>query len=394
MHHNSRTNSRVDGEHPLVAAAKQREPQMLEDIQRVITCETPSSDYAAVAEGAADFAGLINERLGVEPETIVLQGRTHLRARWGNTPPKVVILCHQDTVWPLGTLKRIPYSHEKGVIRGPGSFDMLTGAVMAIHAIAMVQANSELSEQLGGLSLLVTGDEEAGSPTSAALIKEEAAQAQAVFVLEASAGKNGALKVARKGTSIYTVVAHGRAAHAGLEPEKGVNAGTELAHLILTVAGMGNPKLGTTVVPTAFSGGTTRNTVPAFGQFDVDVRAETVQEQNRVDAEIRQLTPSSVDARIEVLGGINRPPMQRKMSAGLFSRAVSLAQELDIPAPEAIEVGGASDGNFTAAAGVPTLDGLGAVGDGAHADHEHALSAYIAPRTALLAALIWDQLAR
>ncbi|WP_211233260.1 M20/M25/M40 family metallo-hydrolase [Brevibacterium album] len=376
----------------LLPAAESRLPQMLADIERVVSVESPSDDLAAVAAGAAEFSALIAERLGATPETVVIEGVTHLRLRFGTGLPRAVVLCHQDTVWPLGTLDRLPFSHTDGVIRGPGSFDMLTGAIMAIHAIAMLQEAGG-PEALEGLSLLVTGDEEVGSLTGSAFLRAEAAEARAAFVLEAAAGEAGALKLARKGTSIYTIVVHGRAAHAGLEPEKGINAGLELAHLLPQIAALGNAELGTTVTPTKLSGGTTTNTVPARAQFDVDVRARSTAEQERVDAAIRALAPALEGTRIEVLGGINRPPMERASSEGLFVRAVELASALGIDSPVGVEVGGGSDGNFTAGDGIPTLDGLGAVGDGAHAEHEHALSAHIAPRTALLAALLADQLA-
>ena len=210
--------------------------------------------------------------------------------------------------------------------------------------------------------------------------------------MEAAAGEGGALKIARKGTSMYTIVLHGRASHAGLDPEKGVNAGLEMSHQMLAVAGLANPDQGTTVTPTVFSGGTTTNTVPALARFDVDVRAKTQDELQRVDDAIRALRPVLDGATIEVQGGINRPPMERAMAESLFDRAAALSESVGIEPPRGVEVGGASDGNYTAGDGIPTLDGLGAVGDGAHAEHEHALSSYIAPRTALLAALIADQL--
>lgn len=376
----------------LLPAAESRLEQMLADIERVISIETPSKDKEAVAQGAADFAALIAERLGAEPESVIVDGVTHLRLRFGAAEPKVVLVNHQDTVWPHGTLERIPFSHENGVIRGPGSFDMLTGAIMSIHAVAMlIEAGG--AEAVSGVSILVTGDEELGSVTSSDLIRAEAKTAKAAFVLEASAGEAGALKLARKGTSMYTVALRGKAAHAGLEPEKGVNAGIELAHQLLAVAELGDADAGTTVTPTVLSGGTTTNTVPAEASFDIDVRALTAEEQQRVDDAIRALTPRLEGSKIVIEGGINRPPFERELSAGLFERATALAAELGIDAPTGIEVGGASDGNFTAGDGIPTLDGLGAVGDGAHAEHEHALSAHIAPRTALLAALIADSLA-
>ena len=365
-----------------------RLPQMLADIERVINIETPSSDKEAVKRGAQDFASLMNERLGATPELVEIDGVTHVRLRFGDGSRKVILVNHQDTVWPHGTLDRLPFSNKDGVLRGPGVFDMITGAIMSVHATALLQNNGT---DLDGLTILVTGDEEVGSTTSADFIVNESKGAAAAFVLEAS--QHGALKVERKGSSIYTVNVHGKAAHAGLEPEKGINAGLELAHQMQVIAGFADAAAGTTVTPTVFSGGTTTNTVPAHAKVNVDVRAKTAEEQERVDALMRGLTPSMEGARIELEGGINRPPMERNMAQGLFDRAVELAEKLGIETPTAVAVGGGSDGNFTAGAGVPTLDGLGAVGDGAHAEHEHALVDQIAPRTALLAALIADQLA-
>jgi glutamate carboxypeptidase len=375
----------------LVQQAEEHLPDILADIERVISIETPSSDKEAVAAGARDFAALLHERLGAEEELLEVEGTTHLRLRFGTGPARVVLLNHQDTVWPHGTLDRIPFSTNDGILRGPGSFDMLTGAIMSVHAVAILR--DHLGEgALDGLSILVTGDEEVGSLTSSDLIRAEAAEAKAAFVMEASAG--GALKLERKGTSNYVLVFKGRASHAGLEPEKGINAGMALALALPLVADLADAEAGTTVVPTVISAGTTSNTVPAEARVDVDVRARTAAELERVDAQIRELAanPQVEGSTTEVLGGINRPPFEPEQSAALFDRATSLAAELGLPAPEGVSVGGASDGNFTAGDGIPTLDGLGAVGDGAHAEHEHAVIDEIAPRTALLAALIADQL--
>ncbi|MCT1550094.1 M20 family metallopeptidase [Brevibacterium casei] len=377
----------------LVRDSEERLPAMLADLARVIGVETPSSDKAAVARGASDFADLLRERLGAEAELLTVDGVTHVRLRFGDGPPRVVLLNHQDTVWPHGTIERLPFSTENGVVRGPGSFDMLTGAIMSVHAVAI------LADRLGeggleGLSILITGDEEVGSVSSSDLIRAEAAEANAVFVMEASA--DGALKLERKGTGIYTLVFRGRASHAGLEPEKGVNAGMALALTLPLVAGLSDAEAGTTVVPTTITAGTTSNTVPAEARVSVDVRARTAAELERVDSAIRALAaePTLEGSTTEVIGGINRPPFEPEASAALFDRATVLASELGIAAPRGVAVGGASDGNFTAGDGIPTLDGLGAVGDGAHAEHEHAIIAEIAPRTALLAALIADQLAK
>jgi glutamate carboxypeptidase len=353
---------------------------LLDDLRELVECESPSSDLAAVARSADVVARVGAARLGVEPERIVLDGRTHLRWRLGPGPTRVLLLGHHDTVWPLGSLATRPFSVVDGVLRGPGCFDMLAGVVMAFHAAASLPAPE-------GVTILLTGDEELGSPSSRGLIEDEARGAEAALVLEASAD-GGALKVERKGVSLYEVLVHGRAAHAGLEPELGVNATLELAHQALAVSDLGDPAVGTTVTPTVSAAGTTTNTVPAGGSFSVDVRVRTVAEQDRVDAAMRALRPVLPGATIEVVGGPNRPPLERSASAALFERA----QRLGLVDLTAASVGGASDGNFTAGVGTPTLDGLGAVGGGAHAEDEHVLVDQLLPRTALLAALVADLL--
>lgn len=367
---------------PPTDAAAARLPQMLADLQRLIEVETPSHDLAAVARGAQVVADLVDERLGRRPETIVVQGCTHLRLDLGSGPRRVVLLCHQDTVWPHGTLERLPFRADDGVVRGPGSFDMLTGLVMGIHAVALLE-----EDRRDGISILVTGDEEIGSTSSRDLILETAAGAAGVLVLEASA-PGGALKVGRKGGGIYTLRVTGRAAHAGLEPEKGVSALLELAAQLPSITGLADPAAGTSVTPTRFSGGTTTNTVPGEATVAIDTRARTMAELERVDAGLRALRPTLAGAGLSLEGGINRPPLERPLAEGLLAEYTRLTRELGLPVPDAVEVGGCSDGNFTAGAGVPTLDGLGAVGDGAHAEHEHAVVAQIAPRTAVLAGLV------
>lgn len=350
---------------------------LIEDLRTLVECESPSSDPAALARSADLVARLGTERLGVAPERLGI----HLRWRLGG-PTRVLVLAHHDTVWPLGSLRTHPFGVADGVLRGPGSFDMKTGLAMALHALGSLDDRT-------GVTLLVTGDEELGSPSSRTLIEDEARGADAALVLEASAD-GGALKLERKGTSIYRVLVKGRAAHAGLEPEKGVNASVELAHQVLAVAALGDPALGTTVTPTAATSGTTRNTVPAEASFAVDVRARTVAEQQRVDTALRALTPVLPGAVLEIEGGINRPPLEAALSADLFARASRLAAAAGLPALTGVAVGGASDGNFTAGVGTPTLDGLGAVGGGAHADDEHVLVDRIADRTTLLRTLLVD----
>lgn len=360
---------------------------MLADIERLVTVESPSSDLDAVARSAAAVAGLLAERLGTEPETVVIDGVTHLRLRFGSGPRRILLLAHHDTVWPLGTIERLPFAIRDGRMTGPGCFDMKTGLVMAIHALAIVAQRDPAA--LDGTTLLVTGDEEIGSPTSRGLIEEEATGCRAAFVLEA-AGDGGAFKTGRKGVSSYHIRITGRAAHAGLEPENGVNAAIELAHQIIRVGEIADAAVGTTVTPTLAAAGDTRNTVPAHATVFVDARTSTTAEQRRVDDAIRGLTPVLDHAVVEVEGGPNRPPMDRASTAPLFSRAQRLAAELGLPPLLQATVGGGSDGNFTAGVGVPTLDGMGAVGGGAHAESEHVLIEEIPGRVELLAALIAD----
>jgi glutamate carboxypeptidase len=353
---------------------------LLADLRTLVECESPSSDPEALARSADLVARLGTAHLGVEPERLGI----HLRWRLGGAT-RVLLLAHHDTVWPVGTLETHPFDISDGVLRGPGSFDMKTGLAMALHVLGSLDDRT-------GVTLLVTGDEELGSPSSQTLIEDESRGAAAALVLEASAD-GGALKLERKGTSIYRVLVKGRAAHAGLEPEKGVNASVELAHQVLAVAALGDPALGTTVTPTDAVSGTTRNTVPAEASFAVDVRARTAAEQQRVDTALRALVQVLPGAVLEIEGGINRPPLEAALSADLFARASRITAAAGLPALTGVAVGGASDGNFAAGVGTPTLDGLGAVGGGAHADDEHVLVDRIADRTALLRALVVDLVA-
>ncbi|WP_329128113.1 M20/M25/M40 family metallo-hydrolase [Streptomyces sp. NBC_01465] len=361
---------------------------MTDDIGRLVRTESPSSDLAAVARSAEVVAEVAAPYLGTGPEVLTADGRTHLRWRLGSGPRRVLLLGHHDTVWPLGSLAAQPFTVRDGVLRGPGCFDMKAGLVMAFHALAALAAVGTVD----GVTLLVTGDEELGSPSSRELIESEAAGCAAALVLEASAD-GGALKTERKGVSLYEIRVDGRAAHAGLEPERGVNAAVETAHQILAVAALSAPGTGTTVTPTLLSAGTTSNTVPAHGLFHADVRVRDTAEQDRVDAALHGLRPVLDGAQVTVTGGPNRPPLPRTASDALYRRARRLAGELGIGELASAAVGGASDGNFTAGIGVPTLDGLGAVGGGAHAADEHVLVAELPRRTALLAALVDSLLA-
>ncbi len=367
-------------------AVGDRLPDMLADLEALVRCESPSSDLAAVGQSADLIATIGTQRLGVAAERLEIDGCSHLRWRFGTGPNRIVILAHHDTVWPVGSLTHHPFVVDRGVIRGPGTVDMKAGLVQAFHALA---AARDGGVPLDGVCLLVTGDEEIGSPTSRALIEDEARGSEACFVLE-GAGPRASLKTGRKGTSLYRIDVTGRAAHAGAEPEKGVNSSVELAHLILATSVLGDAALGTTVTPTVASAGTTTNTVPANACLQVDVRAGTKAEQDRVHRAMQALRPTVPGAVFTVTGEPNRPPMEPTSGAALFERARRLAKALGMGELEATTVGGGSDGNFTAGIGVPTLDGLGAVGGGAHADDEHVLVHHLVPRTALLAALVED----
>ncbi|SCF74239.1 M20/M25/M40 family metallo-hydrolase [Streptomyces sp. Ncost-T10-10d] len=256
---------------------------------------------------------------------------------------------------------------------------MKAGVVQLFHALSVL-------DDLDGVSVLLTGDEEIGSPTSRTLIEAEARRTGAVLVLEASEG--GALKTARKGVSGYELNITGRAAHAGLEPHRGVNTTTELAHQVLALTALADPATGTTVTPTVASSGTTRNTVPDAARLLVDVRVETVAEQDRVDRAMQGLAPVLAGASLGLAGGPDRPPLQTSASAELFELARTCYAELGFGPLRGVAVGGGSDGNLTAGAGTPTLDGLGAVGGGAHADDEHVVVAELPRRAALVASLV------
>lgn len=368
----------------LTGAMEAALPAIVDDIGTLVRTESPSADLEAVARSASVVAELGERRLGFAPSRIAVEGCSHLRWDFGSGPPAVLLLAHHDTVWPLGSLETHPFSVSSGILRGPGCFDMKSGLVLAFHALAALDDPS-------GVTLLVTGDEEIGSPTSRALIESAAGGCRAALVLEAAAD-GGALKTARKGTSLYTVTAAGRAAHAGLEPERGVNATVELAHQVHAVAALSDPSSGTTVTPTMLSAGTTINTVPAAGSFTADGRMWTASEQERVDTAMRSLRPVLAGASLSVSGGPNRPPFPASAAEPLFARAAAVAADLGLGPLSDAAVGGASDGNFTAGLGVPTLDGLGAVGGGAHADSEHVVVAELPARAALLAALVADLL--
>lgn len=368
--------------HPFLVAATGSLDDAIGDIGTLVSVESPSRAAENVAASARAVAELIERRTGLRAELVDSPVGPHVVVR-ATRRPAVMFLGHHDTVHQLGTLDHRPFVNDAGTLRGPGVFDMKAGIVQAIHAVRIMR---DAGVDIAGVSMLFTADEEVGSKTSRGLVEEMAREVDAVLVLEPSAD-GGALKTARKGTGTFEVVVTGRASHAGLEPEKGINALVELAHQVQRINEFGNPAVGTTVTPTVASAGTTDNTVPERATILVDARVVSPDEKERVESLMNSLRPVLPGASIAVSGGLHRPPMHESMSLGLFAVACEVARELDGSELNAVAVGGGSDGNFTAAIGVPTLDGLGAVGGGAHGENEHVLAATIPFRTALVAGI-------
>jgi len=347
----------------------------LTDIQRLVECESPTEDLAACNQ-VIDLAVEIANNLLKTPATKINEsGRPVFW--WGAKNPKILLLCHLDTVWPKGSFQPT-WKIDADTATGPGVFDMKAGFVQALYAISQVSGAQE------NVALVATTDEETGSATSKALIERLAKTVQAVLVFEASL--DGKVKTGRKGTSMYQVSVIGKAAHAGLEPEKGINATTELAKLVMQISALENPEFGTTAVPTVMQSGTTTNTVPALAKLDIDVRSFTMAELNRIDKSIKGL--SSQVAKVEVTGGINRPPLEISSTKELYEKLEKVAKDLGLAPIGHASVGGASDGNLAAAAGAKVLDGLGAVGIGAHAPGESIKISTVEERIKLTASFI------
>ncbi|CAB5017935.1 unannotated protein [freshwater metagenome] len=380
------------GMHPFLATAQSMLPQVLSDIEAIVSIESPSRNASQVAKSAAQLESII-QRVAQRASVLVASSvgpHVHVPA---SGVPRILLLGHHDTVHPMGTLAARPFSNDGKVLRGPGVFDMAAGIVQAIYAMAILEG---AGVDTSGIEMLWTSDEEIGSSTSRALIEERAqalAKNGAVLVLEPSAD-GGALKIARKGTGTFDVRITGRASHAGLEPEKGINALLELAHQVQRISTFGNAELGTTVTPTVASAGTTDNTVPAEAQVLVDARVVVPEEKIRVEKLMSSLVPVVPGANISVTGSLHRPPMHSSMSEELFVLAVESQRAVTGESINGVSVGGGSDGNFTAAIGIRTLDGLGAVGGGAHGETEHVVVESIAPRIALLAELMQRILAQ
>ena len=366
----------------LLEGLRRRQAEMVDCLEALVHRESPSGDPALLGAALDAVDGMLARFAGSVGRRIEAGGGAHLV--WETGRPRVLLLCHVDTVWPRGTLARWPFSVDGERATGPGVVDMKAGIVQALFALSALGTPE-------GVRLLVTTDEEVGSPRSRPLIEDSAAGLEAVLVLEAS--YEGALKVARKGTAQYTVRIAGRAAHAS-EPARGANATLEMASQIQDVAGLADPAAGTTVTPTLALAGTTANTVPAQAELRVDSRAATVAELERVRDAMLALRPHLEGTVVTVSGGIERLPMTREISTALFERAQAAAATLGLPPLRGALAPGGSDGQLTAALGIPTLDGLGAVGGNAHAEGEWVEVERMPERAALLAALMRDLLSR
>jgi glutamate carboxypeptidase len=363
-----------------------QQEEMVEALRTVASYESPSREKALLDELAAYLAAQFSG-LGAEVEMMEqAEGGNHLRASWGEGPGQVLVLGHMDTVWPRGEIGRRPFRVEGGKAYGPGVYDMKGGLVQSLFALKAIVASGRKPPRK--IVFLCTSDEEIGSKTSRSLIEAEAGKSAFVLVTEPAAGAQGAVKVSRSGWGMYDVKVTGRSAHAGGDHRNGINAVEELAHQILKLQAMTDYLVGTTVSVGETRGGSGYNVVPDLATAKVDLRARTEKELAAAHAQIMGLTPFLKGAGVEVAGGINRQPMQATpANTRLYQRARSFARELGFELAAA-HAGGVSDGNLTSALGIATLDGLGAVGDGAHAVHEYLCLDALAPRAALLAKLM------
>jgi glutamate carboxypeptidase len=373
----------------LLQSLKPRLPEMVAVLRRLVLAESPSTEKIAADRCCRLLENEWRKR-GARVERLAQKFRgDHLRITWwphkSRPAGQLLVLGHYDTVYSTGTLARMPFRVSSGKAYGPGAFDMKAGLVQALFACAALK-NSAMPFRKR-LVFLWTSDEEIGSASSRKLVESEARRSDAVFVLEPAAGAWGLLKTARKGVGEAEIIVHGKASHAGLAPEEGVNAIHELARQITRIEKWNDPRRGITVNADIIEGGTRTNVIAERARAVLDLRALHLAHMRRLEKRLRALRPILPGARLEVRGGFDRPPLERKSSAALFARAKSLAWQMDLPLGECV-AGGGSDGNLTAALGIPTLDGLGAVGDGAHSADEHILINTMPARAALLAALL------
>ncbi|HEY3457428.1 MAG TPA: M20 family metallopeptidase [Bryobacteraceae bacterium] len=369
--------------------ATQKQAEIVALVERLVACESPSDRPEAVDRFTALLAQEARELAAAEFFAGGAFGR-HLRLEFAPSHEsgegQILILGHADTVWPLGTLETMPFRQADGRLWGPGVLDMKAGLAFCLFALrALRDLGIDVKRRI---VLLVVSDEEVGSPSSRALTEAEARRSDCVLVLEPGTGLSGKLKTARKGIGHYTVTVEGRAAHAGVDFESGASAIVEAARQVVEIAGFTDLARGTTVNPGIIQGGTRSNVVAAETRVEIDVRVTRLADAEELDRKFRALRPVDSRCTIRVEGGLNRPPMERTSQIGtLFVKAREIAAEVGIELEESA-TGGGSDGNFTAALGVPTLDGLGAVGEGAHAANESVLVNRITDRVALLAGLV------
>ena len=373
----------------ILSHAQARQAEIIANIRKMVECESPSDDPAAVNR----FVDLIAETVRDIADVRTFDGGRfgrHLRCEFklpgSKKRSQLLALGHSDTVWPLGTLKTMPFRQADGRLWGPGVLDMKSGLAFLIHAVRILR---DLDRPVvKRLVLQVNSDEEVGSDTSRPLTEKEARRSSTVLVVEPGTGLEGKIKTARKGVGDYAVTVRGRASHAGVDFTSGASDIVELARQIERIADFTDLKRGITVNPGVITGGTRTNVIAAEARVDVDIRILKSADGPRLDRKFRSLRPIDKRCTIHVEGGLNRPPMERTPGiVALFRQARSLAKDLGVDLEEST-TGGGSDGNFTAALGVPTLDGLGGVGEGAHAANESILIDRIADRTALLAKLV------
>lgn len=363
--------------------------EMLADLRDLVVCESPSLEKAPADRCCTLLAEKWRKR-GARVERLAQKHRgDHLRVTWQpsatRTQGQLMVLGHYDTVYASGTLAKMPFRVKSGKAYGPGAFDMKGGLVQALFAFDALQASRIALRKR--IVFVWNSDEEIGSDSSRKLIESEARRSDAVFVLEPSLGSRGLLKTARKGVGEAELIVHGRASHAGLAPEEGINAVHELAHQITRIEEWNDLRRGISVNADIVAGGTRSNVIAEQARAVLDLRALRIADMRSVEKRLHALRPIHRGARLEIRGGFNRAPLERKVTAALFARAKSLAAQMGLTLGEST-VGGGSDGNLTGALGVPTLDGLGAVGDGAHSTHEHLVIRTMPQRAALLAALL------
>jgi glutamate carboxypeptidase len=372
----------------LLAQARHRESNTIDRMRALVELESPSSDKRAVDKVATLFAEWAQSSGGnIRRHTHSQQGDS-LEVRFGEGYRRerpVMVLGHLDTVWDHGTIAHMPWKVTRERIAGPGVLDMKAGVMMALTAVEIVDSLHLLRRPV---TLLLHGDEEIGSPASRRVTESVARRCDAVYVVEPAQGDAGAYKTARKGTGAYRLTVHGVAAHSGVDFDRGHSAVVELAWQIERIHSFNDPRRGITVNPGVIGGGTRSNVIAAEAWVEIDTRLARAKDAARLDRAFRGLEPRDKMCRLELTGGLNRLPMERTPGTiALFRRAQRLAAQIGVDLNEAA-TGGASDGNFTSAIGIPTLDGMGAVGSGAHAAHEHLLRKHVAPRTALLAAML------